>query len=291
MKVFVVGNDKENKIGGGWSWLNNFRKGDWEIVEDPKDCDIYLVTAVSMLDKVSQIPFEKKVVLRVDNALLDSRNGRIYGLEGEKITRMEAMRQIAQKADAIVYQSNWAKSYLKPFLGACGGVERVIINGSDDELFNPDLGKLPKENTIYLYVRSSNHDNKGFYIAHYEFEMIHRKDPTAILWIAGRFSPENLKHNFDFFFEENYKYLGYIQDRETMALYMRSADYLLYSYFNDCSSQTLVEAYLSGLKIKWLVGSESGGSPEIRNLINKNGREALSYRRMNQEYKKLMEEL
>lgn len=294
MKIYTQGYNPET-IGGGHSFLTYFRKGDWRLTDNPENCDIYFITSVSMLDKVSQIPFgDKKVVLRVDNALLDSRNGRIYPLEGnEKITRMEALKQVAQNADAVVYQSNWSLKYISPFVGDCKGKQTVIINGSDDELFNGKLGKLPRDKSrkLYLYVRSSNHDNKGWHVAKYYYEMLQRNRKNAALWIIGRFSPENGEHNFDFWNGENYQYLGYVNDKETMALYMRSADYLLYPYFCDSCSQTLIESYLSGLKIKWLAGSNTGGSYEIRNAINKYGREYLSYKRMNKEYKELFKEI
>ena len=293
MKIFLVGYNPD-KVGGGWSFIDNFKKGNWKIVDNPEDCDIYFITSVSMLDKVSQIPFgEKKVVLRIDNVLKDSNNGRIYGLDGgDKITRMESLKQVAQKADYIIYQSKWAEGYLKPFLGDLVGKQRVIINGSDDELFNPEGGKLPSDyRPVYLYVRSSNHDNKGWHIAWYEFQKIYRENKRAILWIAGRFSPENLEHNFDFFNGENWKYWGYVKDKEMMALLMRSSNYLLFPFFNDACSQTLIEAYLSGLSIKYLAGGLSGGSPEIRNTIQTGGREALSYKVMNRKYWEAFNEL
>lgn len=287
MKIYAVGFDKNNNIGGGWSFLDYFKRGDWQIVDDPKDCDIYFITSVSMLDKLSQIPINKKVVLRIDNVLKNSCNGRIYGFAEDKITRMEALKEVALRADLIVYQSQWSKNYIKPFLGACKGKQAVIYNGSDDELFNPEGGKLPTDyNPVYLYIRSSNHDNKGWHVAWYEYQKIHRdkSKPKPVLWIVGRFSPENIPNNFDFFNGEEFKYWGFIRDREQMAMMMRTADYLLYPFYNDADSQTLTEAYLSGLSIKWLTGSESGGSPEIRKLINTKGRDALSYKRMNAEY-------
>lgn len=292
MKIFVIGNISKDRIGGGWSFLSSFLQGDWDITLDPEECDIYFITSVSMLDKVSQIPFGKrKVVLRVDNALLDSRNGRIYGLEGdEKITRMEAMKQIAQRANAIVYQSKWSKNYIKPFLENYIGIERIILNGIDQIIFTPDGSKIPSSIKTYLYVRSSNHDNKQWHVAKYWFEMQSRHEDCQLL-IAGRFSSENLEHNFDFWNDENWKYLGFIQDKETMALYMRSVDTLLMPFWMDTCSNTVLEAISSGLKVKYLTGGLTGGNWEIVKAFKKYGREYFSLERMNTQYKELFEQL
>ena len=294
MKIYFLGNERSNKIGGGWSWLKNASLGPWDITMNPEDCDIYFITSVSMLDKVSQIPFgKKKVILRVDNILKDSTNRRLYGLEGkEKITRMEAMKQVAQRADAIVWQSTWAKNYLSPFIGKTKAIQRIIMNGVNQEIFKPDGAKMPNNGSpVYLYVRSSNHDNKGWHVAQYEFMRIFQKNPHAELWIAGRFSPENNEHLFDFFQGENYKYWGFVGDPEVMAMLYRGADYLLFPFWQDCCSNTILESLACNLKIELLTGGNTGGTPEILENYKKYGREWLSCKRMNSEYSKLFEEL
>ena len=64
-KIYTAGYVPD-KVGGGFSFLRNFRKcfAD-QIVETPEECDIYFITSVSMLSKLSEIPKDKKVVLRV----------------------------------------------------------------------------------------------------------------------------------------------------------------------------------------------------------------------------------
>lgn len=293
MRIYFLGNEMGNKIGGGWSFLRYISTGNWEITMNPEKCDIYFVTSVSMLDKVSQIPFgKKKIILRVDNILKDSTNRRLYGMEGEeKITRMEAMKQIAQRVDAIIWQSSWAKEYISPFIGKTKAIEKVIMNGVNEDIFNPDGPKLPRFsfNPIYLYVRSSNHDNKQWHQSFYEYSLVHQKNPNAQLWIAGRFSPENSEHNFDFFQGENYKYWGMVGDQEMMVMLYRSADYLLYSFYNDACSQTLVEGISCGIKPIYL--SLTGGAIDIKNNYEKYGTSYLSAQRMNNDYKLLFEKI
>jgi len=297
MKIFIVGNEQPDKFGGGPSFIKNLTRitedPNFEITMNPEECDIYFITSVSLLDKMSQIPKGKKVVLRIDNVLKDSNNRRMYGEWTDKITRMEAMRLINQKyADAVVYQSQWAYDYLKPFLGASKGFERVILNGSDDSLYNPTGGKIPSDyRPVYLYVRSSNHDNKGFHVAWWEYQKIQRREPNAVLWIVGRFSPENNEHNFDFFQGENYKYWGFVADPEQMALIYRSADCLLFPFFMDACSNTLIEAILSGLKIRVLIGGNTGGTPEIIEKFKQQGRDYFRLERMLNDYKLCFKEL
>lgn len=290
MKIYILGNENTGKLGGGWSWLANFVSGDWDITTNPEECDIYLITSISMLDKLSQIPKNKKIVLRIDNVLKNSNNKLMYGLNGDqKITRMEALKQVAQIADLIIYQSCWAENYIKPFLGDCRAKQTVIYNGVDQTIFKEDGGRIPHDNKLYLYSRSSNHDNKGWHIAWYEWQMIQRREPKSELWIMGRFSPENIPNNFDFFNNENWKYMGFITDKEQLALYYRSADYFLYSFFNDACSNTTLEMLSSGVEIINL--SNTGGMPEIMENYKKYGHEWLSLERMNSDYKKAFESI
>jgi glycosyltransferase involved in cell wall biosynthesis len=276
MKIYLVGNEMNDRCGGGWTWLKNFGKGGWDITLNPDECDVYFVTSVSMLDKMSQIHFEKKVVLRIDNVLKDSANRRLYGLDANKYPRMEIMKKITKRADAIVWQSNWAKNFLSPFIGKTDAIQKVIMNGVDEEIFNTTGPKIPnlQNNKVYLYVRSSNHDNKGWHIAWYEYQLIHQKNPKSELRIAGRFSPENIEHN-----------LGFISDAESMALNYRSADYLLFPFYNDAASNTLLEARSCGLEI--LLNNHTGGNDEIMNLTQ----EQMTATYMNKKYLELFKEL
>ena len=280
MKIFTQGYNAE-KIGGGHSFLRNFRKCfEDEIVDDPKDCDIYFITSVSMLNKLSEIPEGKKIVLRVDNILKKSCNSDMYPFEGEKVSRMVAMQILAQKADLVIYQSQWAKSLLDSFLKPKKSV--VILNSADESIFNPDGSKIPTDKEIHLYSRSSNHDNKQWHKAYYWVIENFKNHPEKELWITGRFSPENIPNNFDFYNDESVKYLGYITDPETMALYIRSANHYLYSYFNDACSNTAIEAALCRTDITWI--ERSGGAYEISEHLIFNGPDYFKLPRMKREY-------
>src|SRR3990167_10163573 len=139
MKIYTQGYNPE-KIGGGWTFMGNFRKCFKDsLVETPEEADIFFITSVSMLSKLSEIPQDKKIVLRADNILKRSNNRDIYPFEGDKVSMMEAMRLVAQKADLVVYQSEWAKNLLNDFLKPQKSI--VILNSVDETIFNPDGAK------------------------------------------------------------------------------------------------------------------------------------------------------
>jgi glycosyltransferase involved in cell wall biosynthesis len=278
MKLHIVGQEEE-KVGGGWSWINNAKKC-WQLYS-VEEADTFLITSVSMLGKLSEIPRGKKIVLRVDNVLKKSTNRDIYGLKGDKISRMEAMKEIAQFADVTIYQSEWAKDYLNPFLKAKN--PQVVLNATDETVFNDEGGKIPVQGEkIYLYSRSSNHDNKGWHKAYYEYQYIHRTEKNAHLWLIGRFSSENIPNNFDFFNGERVTYLGHMDDPEAMATYYRSADTLIYPYSYDACSNTLIESLLCHCNVIYL--DLSGGAAEIKEKYEKFGDKYFYLERMKNEY-------
>lgn len=284
MKIYTAGYNPE-KIGGGWTFLEHFRKYfKDQLVNTPEECDIYFITGLSMLNKLSEIPTDKKIVLRVDNILKNSCNKRIYPFNGDKVTMMEAMRLVAQKADLVVYQSTWAKDLLDSFLKPQKSI--VILNSGDESIFNLDGGKLPVDKDVYFYSRSSNHDNKQWHKAYYWYINEFKNNPNSELWITGRFSSENVPNNFDFYQGETIKYLGFVQDPETMALYFRTAKKFIYSYFNDACSNTAIEALLSGCKVEWL--ETSGGAWEIKDKFKDYGRPYFYLERMGKEYENEM---
>lgn len=229
------------------------------------------------------IPKGKKIVLRVDNVLKNSRNGN---------SGMERMKRIAEKSDLIIYQSEWAKSYLSPYLKS-KAKEVVIVNGGDSEIFNKEVPKLPKnDKTIYLYSRSSNNESKMWEIAWSNYQDIHQKNKNTQLWIMGRFSPQNLEHNWDFFNGEDWKFLGFPTDRSYLSMVYQSADYLMFPHFREACPNTLIEWLLVKGTDKNIIFNETGytgGTVDIINGFKKYGYEWLKNERMIKEYVKEME--
>lgn len=287
MRISIVNESKQN-IGGGFSFTDNITKGlkDEGIdLVDWREADIVLIPSASMITKElfrEMKEAEKKLVLRVDNALRNTRN------RGAGMTRMKEM---AQGSDVIVYQSLWAKGFLKPFLGKDG---IVIHNSVDETIFNTDGAKLDfskKGNPIYLYSRFNRDETKMWEVTWYQYQIIQRENPYAYLALVGQFSDELRQYNFDFFNNERYEYLGVMNDAESMARLYRGCDYLFANYFNDCFSNSYIEALLCGCKPISLYNElrDSGGSGELLGKFYAEGEEYYYLNRMVREYINLFE--
>lgn len=250
-------NYEPNRVGGGWTAARHLANGLGHISYE--EADTVLITGPTMAthDQVEQAKRDgKKIVLRVDNAVRDSRN------RGTGMTRMLAF---TEAADLVIYQSEWAKEFLYPFIKKDGA---VILNGVDTKRFTK--GNPPDDS--YLYVRSSRDEGKQWIMAWYWFV-----NNPGTLEIVGKFSSENLDYSFDFFNGERYRFMG--EQRDMADVYRRNK-YFLYTYLNDACSNTLLEARASGCEIVDVYGmAKTGGAPEIMAC------EDISVERMVREYK------
>lgn len=261
MKIYIL-NESKQSLGGGWSFIRNFKKGlqgreDVMLVSDWRDADIVFIPAATMTsrDTVSIVHGAgKKIVLRLDNIPRNSRN---------RGTGTSRLYDITQIADKVIYQSMWARDYLMPFLGKWGP---VVYNGVDTEIFNKEgeWVNFGDYSQVVLYSRYNRDETKGWERAWYEYQLIHRQDPNTLLVLLGRFSEELVAYNFDFYNNETVKYLGVEESPEKIASIMRGCDILLAPYFNDCYSNTIQEAMACGLELRVDL---SGGTSEL--LSNK----------------------
>lgn len=269
MKIYLPEKARDGSTGGGWTFTRNFIKavqGKAEVVSTLEECDIYFIPGSTLTTKEEverAKALGKRIVLRIDNAVRDSRN---------RGAGMSRMKKYAGMADKIIFQSQWAREYLSDFLGKSGP---VILNGCDTDIFTEEGDKLPKENYVYLYSRYNRDETKCWHEVYYEFQKLYRENQSRELWIVGQFSPELLEYNFDFFNGEKVKYLGVIKDPMEMAKIYRTVDELMYSYYNDACSNTLIEARACGLKIHLTPSGYTGGSPEIIQRIASNSLEAM----------------
>lgn len=254
-----------DKVGGGWTFARYFNDAFGQSTYE--DADIYFITSASMVQRgdVQQAKADgKKIVLRVDNAIRNSRN---------RNTGMTRLKDFADMADLIIYQSNWAKKFLMPFTNKDGA---VILNGVDTDYFRPGN---PDDNT-YLYVRSSRDEGKQWIMAWYWFV-----NNPGKLDIIGKFSTENMEYNFDFYNGERFRFLGE-QHSGMMPEFYRNNKYFLYTYLNDACSNTLLEARASGCEIIDVYGMlQTGGAPEIMAC------EDISIDRMIKQYAEELEKL
>lgn len=264
--MIYLANSSQQKTGGGWSFIDNFKQGLGGMVTDYDSAAIYFISSASMVsrDEVNKAKADgKKIVLRVDNALRNSRN---------RNTGMSRLKEFSQVADLVIYQSAWARDFLQPFLKQDG---EVILNGVDTKRFKP-AGKPPEDS--YLYARSSRDEGKQWIMAWYWFV-----NNPGTLEIVGKFSPDNLDYNFDFYNNERYRFMG--EQYNMVDCYQRNR-YFLYTYLNDACSNTLLEARAVGCQIVDVYGMlQTGGAPEIMACKD------ISLERMCAEYEQLLSNL
>lgn len=265
------------RIGGGWSFQDNFYNGLREYMSDYDEADIYFITSPSMVqrDEVQKAKADgKKIVLRIDNAVRNSRN---------RNTGMTRMYDFAHWADLIVYQSTWAKEYLGKFLNKDGA---VILNGVELDLFT---GR--EKNSNILYSRFNRDETKNWEVARYWWSEQYAKTRIGRLVIVGQFSDELKSGNFDFYADEPFDYLGVLDKRNMAKLYSVTGKFL-YTYYNDACSNSLIEALVAGCEI---VGDEyyrtTGGAAQIMDTFAGFGRDYFSIQRMCDQYKSRMEQL
>lgn len=260
MKVHIL-NYEPDRRGGGWTQARYLHTG-LEAVSY-EEADTVLITGPTMAshDDVGKAKSDgKKIVLRVDNAVRNSRN---------RGTGMTRLKSFCDAADLVIYQSEWAKKFLYPFTKKDGA---VILNGVDIKKYKPP--EKPTENT-YLYVRSSRDEGKQWVMAWYWFV-----NNPGLLNIVGKFSSENLEWRFDFFNNEKYIFWG---EQSDMVSRYQTNKYFLYTYLNDACSNTLLEARASGCEIIDVYGMlQTGGAPEIMACKD------ISVGRMLKEYKEAL---
>jgi glycosyltransferase involved in cell wall biosynthesis len=255
MKIYIP-NTSEMSIGGGWNFLRNIKKGlqnEVEFVDNLAICDILFINSASMTDTddVEEAhKMGKRIVFRVDNIPKKSRNkrGRIY----------DKMRRFGELADIVVYQSNWAKEYAGYMVGT--KYSMVIHNGVDTSIFNQEDRQVFTDSK-YLFIQGNRDENKRFPEAAYWFHMIHRQFPTSALTIVGKFSPETIDANFDFFDGENITYIPPIENQKELASIYKSHNYLLFPAFADACPNTVAEARACGLEV--LLVNEVGGTKDL----------------------------
>lgn len=282
MKIFVA-NSSSQKLGGGFSWIRNFKKGMGDLItEDYDQSDIYLIASPSMVqrDEVQKAKDDgKKIVLRIDNAVRNSRN---------RNTGMTRMKDFADWADLVIFQSQWAKNYLMPFLKIDDKKTRVILNSVDEKVFYPPSTYHLDHANNYLYSRFNRDETKNWEVARYWFSSQAQDTSLAKLYIVGNFSPELVEGNFDFYNDENYSFLG-VLDEGAMADVYRNCKYFIYTYFNDACSNSLIEAMMCGCKIRGdIYYRHTGGAEEIIWNFKEHGRAYFCLDRMANEYKEAL---
>lgn len=274
--MLYIANSSEQKTGGGWSFISNLKKAIPELITDDyvKADTLFIPSASMVKPEVAEQAWDegKKVILRTDNALKHSRNN------GKGMARM---RRMAEVADAVVFQCQWARDYLEEFIGS-KGKSTIIYNGIDLDIYTPGTPASPNN---YLYSCAAKGETKRWEWAWWAYQKIQKDNPNAFLNVTGNLSTPVLQNNLDFFQGERFRFWGTITDPNTMADFYRNNQYLFAVYENDCYSNTYLEALACGMEL--IEVNMSGGTPELLNNWNK-GREYNGLKRMGDDYRTLL---
>ena len=266
IKVFLPQRNRQNIIGGGWTFNRNIQEGLLGKVfftDNINECDIVLISGPTMLQKDEgelAKSLGKKIILRVDNVPLPSRN------RGGGFSHLI---KFAKLADKIVYQSNWAMEYISYWLDdnkdSNDDKNMIIYNGVDTDIFKKEGPRIPTNGkTIYLFDAHSSNETKRFYEARYWYQWELRVNEDSEFWIVGESKNvmELKQYNFDFVDPKAVvRCLGTIEDPWEMARIYRTADYLIFPSFADACPNSVLEAMACGCEI--INTNPEGGTNEL----------------------------
>ena len=278
MRIHLAKYEPE-RTGGGWSFQGNFAKV--FDLSDYASADIYFITSASMVsrEEVEQARQDgKKIVLRIDNIIRNSRN---------RNTGMSRMKDFAAWADYVVFQSEFAADLLGRYLQP--KQYRVIMNAVDQDIFHA-RGRTEDDTERYLYSKYSSDETKNWEMARLAYQKV--ANENTLLNLAGRFDGDLIAYHFDFYQNERVKYWGLVEDKQLMAEIYRQSDYFLYSYFNDACSNTVIEALCCGCEIIDVNGmAETGGTPEIMRYWQAMGDKFFTLDRLKSQYQEVFDVL
>lgn len=259
------GPDNKTKVGGGWSFLRNFRKGliKFGYKISNKNYDVSMACAPTMVPRALWVAAaEKPRILRTDGIPEDFRN---------RGTGWSRLRQYAKQADVVIYQSNFIKNTIGQLLGRKG---KVICNGVDTTIFRKDGDAVPKfGNPSIVFVHFRHDPNKRFQEAIERFRYFKLKNKNATISFIGDYPKSQVfwsGKRWDFGMLDlkqgkDWRFLSIIRDRTQLAKTLRSFDYIAYPSFADPCPNTLIEALACGLKPLWI--NSYGSSEEIIGLF------------------------
>ena len=259
IKIYLP-NISKSQIGGGWTFIRNLKNGlkrEVEFVDNVDDCHVYFITGPTIVNPPEAHEARRKskaIVFRVDNVPRKSRN--------KRSTPHERMKEFADLATVVIYQSEWAKKYCHLL---CGDGE-IIYNGVDTKIFHPNKDLRPKDKTIFLYAYHGKNELKQFWKAHYIFQMKYRENPKSEFWFIndfGRNWQEINDSNFDFWNGEKYVELDKVDNPDDMAALMQKASFLIYPSILDACPNLVLEARASGLAVIGESSREFSGTEEL----------------------------
>lgn len=170
-----------------------------------------------------------------------------------------------ERADFVVYQSEFCRRCAVLFLGERNGSSEVLYNPVDTSVFSPKNGfDCANESPVFL-VAGSHHDKDRVKMAISAVSSIRQKGVDARLIVAGRLvwgphaEEEARQWTKTGEIENSVVFRGAYSQAEAPTLF-QSADVLIHLKVQDPCPRLVVEAMACGVPV---VYSATGGTPEL----------------------------
>lgn len=220
--------------------LKKYCPDDFKFVQDWNDADVIITNDIF---PTSMIDSAKIKVKRMDG---------IYWQEHLK-ERNEPLNHSAQKADLVIFISEFSRKSYFELYGQTLNKNIVILNNADDTIFYKTNSKAPS-NHFYLCASASNWSRPEKRFKNIiEMMSILRSDPIFKMNLIGTIDssyriPLNIISH------------GYIEDQKRMAEILNKSDVFINFSYKDACPKTVWQAKQCQLPILY---ANSGGLPEI----------------------------
>jgi len=197
-----AGNQIGDRIGGGYTFFRNFRKGLEQLghqISD-KNYDISMLCGPTLAPREQwESALGKPRILRLDGIPEDFRN---------RGTAWSRMKQYSKEADLIIFQSNFSKNTVGNVIGRSGS---VIRNGVDTSIFAPTGKREDKFGDPSLaFILYRQDPCKRFHEVIDRFRQFKIQNPKATMTFIGDFPKSQVLWN-----GKTYDFVSYGVEEET----------------------------------------------------------------------------
>ena len=244
--------------GGPANFMNNLRKSlerqslaKTSLYINPlNDCNIFA--------NLAKLTWFKKFFFRIDGVNYD-----LLSDVGEKQKSNGEMLKGAKKARGVIFQSDFSKSLFEIILGYSPKRQIIIHNGTDREIFRPDLqsgirSRLNIPEDAFVFVTSAKwrtHKRLSSMLdAFQSFKERHKEIKTYFLVIGDH----------EAITAENVIFLQRVNNSDLPMYYNASDVYLFFSWLDNCPN-SVIEAICCGLPV---ICTNQGGTHELVEMSN-----------------------
>ncbi len=220
---------------------------DVEVIRDPeRSHDISL-----HISKIKIATAGKKNIVRIDGCIMD--------ITKNYKKANKAFRKAFQRADGVIYQTNFCKKACNKFIGSPACDTDVIFNGADVHRTD-NVSPANKENSNVFITASRWRPQKRLKDIVETFLLADKKD--SILYVAGDLSKSgtSIKWRKKYLnISKRVKYLG-VLSQEQLLSYLKISDAFIHLSWIDWCPNSVVEAISASIPV---ICNNVGGTQEL----------------------------